>query len=50
MGLRRNLLEAERVHWYKRLPVPEGWRQAYARGEIDVISDWSDKVKRIRLK
>jgi predicted metallo-beta-lactamase superfamily hydrolase len=50
MGLRRNLLEAERVHWYKRLPVPEGWHQAYARGEIDVVSDWSDKVTRIRVK
>jgi len=44
MGLRRNLLEAERVFWYKRLPVPEGWHQAYARGEIDVVSDWSHKV------
>jgi len=50
MGLRRNLLEAERVLWYKRLPVPEGWHQAYARGEIDVVSDWPDKVTRIRVK
>jgi len=39
MGLRRNLLEAERVLWYKRLPVPEGWHQAYARGEVDVVSE-----------
>ena len=48
MGLRRNLLEAERVLWYKRLPVPEGWHEAYARGEIDVVSDWSDKVVRLK--
>jgi len=34
MGIPRNLLEAERVLWYKKLPVPEGWHQAYARGEI----------------
>jgi predicted metallo-beta-lactamase superfamily hydrolase len=46
MGLRRNLLEAERVLWYRKLPVPEGWHEAYARGEIDVISEWSDKVER----
>jgi len=47
MGLRRNLLEAERVLWYKKLAVPEGWHEAYARGEIDVISDWCDKVVRL---
>jgi predicted metallo-beta-lactamase superfamily hydrolase len=45
MGLRRNLLEAERVLWYKRLPVPEGWHQAYARGEVDVPPNWYEKVK-----
>jgi predicted metallo-beta-lactamase superfamily hydrolase len=50
MGMRRNLLEAERVLWYKKLPVPEGWHQAYARGEIDVISEWSDKVAQIRMR
>jgi hypothetical protein len=33
MGRRRNLLEAERSLWYKKLPVPEGWHKAYARGE-----------------
>jgi len=48
MGLRRNLLEAERVLWYKKLPVPNGWHEAYARGEIDVVSDWSDKVVRLK--
>jgi len=35
MGLRRNLLEAERVLWYRKAPVPEGWHEAYARGEVD---------------
>ena len=50
MGLRRNLLEAERVLWYRKLPVPEGWHQAYAHGEIDVISEWSDKVKQVRMR
>ena len=50
MGLRRNLLEAERVLWYKKLPVPEGWHQAYAHGEIDVVSEWSDKVARVRMR
>ncbi len=35
MGLRRNLLEAERVLWYKKAPVPEGWHKAYARGEVN---------------
>jgi len=50
MRLRRNLLEAERVFWYKKLPVPEGWHKAYARGEIDAVSDWSDKASRIRVR
>jgi predicted metallo-beta-lactamase superfamily hydrolase len=50
MGLRRNLLEAERVLWYRKLPVPEGWHQAYAHSEIDVISEWSDKVAQVRMR
>jgi len=33
MGQNRNLLEAERVRWYKKMPVPQGWHEAYARGE-----------------
>ena len=41
-GSSRNLLEAERTLWYRKLPVPEGWHEDYARGEIDVLSDWSD--------
>ncbi len=36
MGQNRNLLEAERPLWYKRMPVPQGWHEAYARGEADV--------------
>jgi hypothetical protein len=35
MGLPHNLLEAERVLWYRKAPVPEGWHEAYARGEVD---------------
>jgi hypothetical protein len=35
MGLSRSLLEAERVLWYRKAPVPEGWHKAYARGEVD---------------
>jgi predicted metallo-beta-lactamase superfamily hydrolase len=50
MGLRRNLLEAERVLWYKKLPVPADWHKCYARGEVDVVSDWSDKVARVRMR
>jgi hypothetical protein len=45
MGRRRNLLEAERVLWYRKMRVPEGWHEAYARGEIDVLSDWSGEVR-----
>ena len=41
----RNLLEADRVLWYRRLSVPEGWHEAYAHGEVDVLSDWSDEVR-----
>jgi len=45
MGRPRNLLEAERVLWYKKLPVPKDWHEAYARGEGDVLSDWSDELR-----
>jgi hypothetical protein len=50
MGVHRNLLEAERALWYKKLPVPEGWHEAYAHGEIDAITEWSDKVARVKIK
>ena len=33
MGRNRNLLEAERVLWYRKMPVPNGWHEAYAHGE-----------------
>ncbi len=35
MGHRRNLLEADRVLWYRKFRVPKGWHEAYARGEAD---------------
>jgi hypothetical protein len=35
MGRRRRLLEAERVLGYEKVPVPEGWHEAYARDELD---------------
>ena len=43
MGLRRNLLEAERALWYRKFPVPEGWHEAYARGEVNAqaYANWS---------
>lgn len=50
MCIPRNLLEAERVLWYKKLPVPEGWHLDYAHGKVDVISEWSDKIARVRMK
>jgi hypothetical protein len=50
MGVHRNLLEAERALWYKKLPVPEGWHEAYAHGEIDAITEWSDKVAGVKIK
>jgi predicted metallo-beta-lactamase superfamily hydrolase len=50
MGFHRNLLEADRVFWYKKLPVPDGWHRAYAHGEIDVVSEWSDKVAQVRTR
>jgi hypothetical protein len=45
MGRRRDLLEADRALWYRRFPVPEGWHKVYARGEVDVLFDWSDEVR-----
>jgi len=49
MGRRRTLLEAWRQRLYAEMPVPEGWHEAYARGEVDTrpyrdlvcpIEDW----------
>jgi predicted metallo-beta-lactamase superfamily hydrolase len=50
MGRRRNLLEAERAYWYRRLPVPQGWHEAYARGEVDVLSEWTDRVAEVGIR
>jgi len=35
MGRPPRLLEAWRVRLYAEMPVPEGWHEAYARGEVD---------------
>ncbi|MBN1247548.1 MAG: MBL fold metallo-hydrolase [Anaerolineae bacterium] len=35
MGRPRCLLEARRAELYRKMPVPEGWHAAYARGETD---------------
>ncbi|MCD6485983.1 MAG: hypothetical protein J7K35_01455 [Syntrophobacterales bacterium] len=34
MGKPRMLLEAERGSLYEKMPVPEGWHDAYARGKV----------------
>jgi predicted metallo-beta-lactamase superfamily hydrolase len=36
MGRRRFLLEAWRDRLYNEMPVPEGWHEAYANGEINI--------------
>lgn len=33
MARNRNLLEADRVFWYREMPVPNGWHEAYGQGE-----------------
>ena len=35
MGRNRNLLEADRISWYKKMAVPKGWHEAYSKGEAD---------------
>jgi predicted metallo-beta-lactamase superfamily hydrolase len=35
MGQNRNLLEADRVSWYRKSSVPKGWHEAYSKGEVD---------------
>jgi len=35
MGQSRRLLEARRVQLYEEVPVPDGWHEAYARGNAD---------------
>ena len=36
MGRQRRFLEAWRDRLYRERPVPEGWHEAYANGEIDI--------------
>ncbi len=42
MGHRRMLLEARRRELYREMPVPMGWHEAYAHGEVDTrgYRDW----------
>ena len=47
MRFSRKLLEADRVRWYKKLPVPTGWHEAYARGEAALETYLS--INNIRL-
>jgi hypothetical protein len=35
MGCRRLLLESWRDYLYDKMPVPEGWHEAYANGDVD---------------
>lgn len=35
MGQPRQLLEAQRAHYYEMLPVPEDWHDDYAKGRVD---------------
>ena len=37
MGCPRRLLEAQREQLYEEMPVPEGWHEAYARGDVDTL-------------
>ena len=43
MNRSRMLLEAWRQRLYVEMPVPEGWHEAYARGEVDtrIYRDWA---------
>jgi predicted metallo-beta-lactamase superfamily hydrolase len=37
MGKPRCLLEARRAQLYEEMPVPDGWHEAYARGDADTL-------------
>ncbi len=47
LGRHRTLLEAWRQRLYAEMPVPKGWHEAYARGEVDThpYRDWIWKVE-----
>jgi predicted metallo-beta-lactamase superfamily hydrolase len=47
MGQPRCLLEARRGQLYKEMPVPDGWHEAYARGE-DLTRLW--KMRELSVK
>ncbi|MBN1135211.1 MAG: hypothetical protein JXM73_01405 [Anaerolineae bacterium] len=40
MGRPRRLLEARRKQLYEEMPVPDGWHEAYARGDADTRGYW----------
>ena len=35
MNKPRMLLEAQRKHLYEQMPVPEGWHEAYGKGNVN---------------
>jgi predicted metallo-beta-lactamase superfamily hydrolase len=45
MARPRYLLEAQRVRLYEEMPVPEGWHEAYARGDADTHRYRNHRVK-----
>ena len=44
MGQPHRLLEAQRERLYEEMPVPQGWHEAYARGDADT-SAYREYVK-----
>jgi len=46
-GRHRTLLEAWRQRLYAEMPVPEGWHEGYARGEVDTIPYRNYKYKQL---
>jgi hypothetical protein len=45
MGQPRQLLEANRIHLYTRMPVPETWHDDYAKGLVDP-DEYSQKLQK----
>jgi hypothetical protein len=37
----RMLLEAQRKYLYEKMPVPEGWHEAYAEGKVNIDYYWN---------
>jgi predicted metallo-beta-lactamase superfamily hydrolase len=44
MGYPRRLLEARRRQLYEEMPLPEGWHEAYARGDVDTDAYRNDEI------